>query len=283
MLALALPFQRRAAGVTSRVLGRWLAVGFTLALLGAPAAARAQDAAGYSERVKAVLARVMAGREFKPGAGCDKIEFCNTLIAQLRAGDFSVIEPIERSDRPDMPSYRRIRQKCAKVDPLHLRAARHINVATRNFAMYRLDVPKQVIGGDEILVFRGEHYIPVDLPRTGREERAVWPGMFVAVGFPSCRQFSNATAQEGDRLARHNSVNENDFLSELVKVGNRYYIINLDPIAAPNQPRAVWWYDLEMWDWGPRADADLRHGRHVYSFSYRPVSVSVTETAPSVR
>lgn len=277
MLALALPRRRRASSVTSRVLGRWLAVGFVAALLCAPAASRAQDSAGYSERVKAVLARVMAGREFKPGAGCDKIEFCNRLIAQLRAGDFTVIEPIERSDRPDMPSYRRIRQKCARVDPLHLRAARHINVATRNFAMYRLDVPKQTIGGDEVLVFRGEHYIPVDLPRT-REERAVWPGMFVAVGFPSCRQFSNATAQEGDRLARHNSVNENDYLSELVKVADRYYIINLDPIAAPNQPRAVWWYDLEMWDWGPRADADLRHGRHVYSFSYRPVSVSVTET-----
>lgn len=282
MLALALPLRRRASGVTSRLLGKWFAVGLAAALLCAPAAARAQDSAGYSERVKAVLARVMAGREFKPGAGCDKIEFCTNLIALLRAGNFTVLEPIERSDRPDMPSYRRIRQKCAKVDPLHLRAARHINVATRNFAMYRLDVPKQTIGGDEVLVFRGEHYIPVDLPRT-REERAVWPGMFVAVGFPSCRQFSNATAQEGDRLARHNSVNENDYLSELVRVANRYYIINLDPIAAPNQPRAVWWYDLEMWDWGPRADADLRHGRHVYSFSYRPVSVSVTETQPSVR
>ena len=277
MLAPALPLRRRRSGVTSRI-GRWFAVGFLATLLGAPAASRAEDGPGYGERVKAVLAHVMAGREFKPGAGCDKIEFCTTLIAQLRAGNFTVIEPIERSERPDMPSYRRIRQKCAKVDPLHLRAARHINVATRDFAMYRLDVPKQTIGGDEILVFRGGHYVPVDLPRTGREDRAVWPGMFVAVGFPSCRQFSNATAQEGDRLARHNSVNENDYLSELVKVANRYFIINLDPIAAPNQPRAVWWYDLEMWDWGPRADADLRHGRHVYSFSYRPVSVSVTET-----
>jgi hypothetical protein len=261
-----------------------LAVGVWAALLCAPMPLRAEDTEGYGGRVKAVLARVMANREFKPGAGCDKIELCTQIIAQLRAGDFSVIEPIERSERPDMPSYRRIRQKCAKVDPLHLRASRHINVATRNFAMYRLDVPKQLIGGDEILVFRGEHYVPVDLPRTGREERAVWPGMFVAVGFPSCRQFSNATAQEGDRLARHNSVNENDYLSELVKVGNRYFIINLDPIAAPNQPRAVWWYDLEMWDWGPRADADLRHGRHVYSFSYRPVSVNVTDNAqPAAR
>jgi len=273
--------------VTLRVLGRWLAVGFAAALLCAPAAARAQDTPGYGERVKAVLARVMANRDFKPGAGCDKIELCNVLIKQLRAGDLSVIEPIERSERPDMPSYRRIRQKCAKVDPLHLRASRHINVATRNFAMYRLDVPKQLTGGDEILVFRGEHYVPVDRPAgASRDERAVWPGMFVATGFPSCRQFSNATAQEGDRLASHNAVNENDYLSELVKVGNHFFIINLDPIAAPNQPRAVWWYDLELWDWGPRADADLRHGRHVYSFSYRPVSVSVTDTdksQPSVR
>src|ERR1700736_288983 len=144
MLAPALPFRRRASGVTSRVLGRWLAVGFAAAVWCGAAAVRAQDAGGYSERVKAVLARVMAGREFKPGAGCDKIELCGQLIKQLRAGDFSVVEPIERSERPDMPSYRRIRQKCAKVDPLHLRAARHINVATRNFAMYRLDVPKQL-------------------------------------------------------------------------------------------------------------------------------------------
>lgn len=268
----------------SRVLGKWSAIGVAAALLCAPAALHADDTAGYGDRVKAVLARVMANREFKPGAGCDNIELCTQLIKQLRAGDYTVIEPIERSERPDMPSYRRIRQKCAKVDPLHLKASRHINVATRNFAMYRLDVPKQLTGGDEILVFRGEHYVPVDLPRGSRDDRAVWPGMFVAVGFPSCRQFSNATAQEGDRLARHNAVNENDYLSELVKVGNRYFIMNLDPIAAPNQPRVVWWYDLEMWDWGPRADADLRHGRHVYSFSYRPVSVNVTESAqPALR
>jgi hypothetical protein len=279
MLGLGLHFRRRASGVTARVLDKWLAIGFAAALICAPAVARAEDDAGYGDRVKAVVARVMANREFKPGAGCDKIELCSVLIRQLRAGDFSVIEPIERSERPDMPSYRRIRQKCAKVDPLHLRASHHINVATRNFAMYRLDVPKQTIGGDEILVFRGEHYLPVDRPAgASRDERAVWPGMFVAVGYPSCRQFSNATAQEGDRLARHNSVNENDFLSELVKIGSRYFIINLDPIAAPNQPRAVWWYDLELWDWGPRADADLRHGRHVYSFSYRPVSVNVTDS-----
>src|ERR1700686_974622 len=85
----ALPYRRRASGVTSRVLGRWLAVGFAAALCCAPAAVRAQDAGGYSERVKAVLARVMAGREFKPGAGCDKMELCDQLIKQLRAGDFS--------------------------------------------------------------------------------------------------------------------------------------------------------------------------------------------------
>src|SRR5258708_30232735 len=176
MLAQALPFRRRASGVMSRVLSRWLTVGFGLAWQGAPAAARAQDTVGYSDGVKAVLARVMAGRDFKPGAGCDKIELCTLLITQLRAGDLSVIEPIERSERPDMPSYRRIRQKCAKVDPLHLRAARHINVATRNFAMYRLDAPKQLTGGDEILVFRGEHYRPLARPGGASPERpALWP------------------------------------------------------------------------------------------------------------
>src|SRR5258708_8093907 len=141
MLAQALPFRRRASGVMSRVLGRWLTVGFAVALSCAPAAARAQDTAGYSDRVKAVLARVMAGRDFKPGAGCDKIELCTLLITQLRAGDLSVIEPIERSERPDMPSYRRIRQKCPKDYPLHLRAARHITVAPRNSALPLLAIP----------------------------------------------------------------------------------------------------------------------------------------------
>src|SRR5260221_5354818 len=160
----------------------------------------------------------MAGRDFKPGAGCDKIELCTLLITQLRAGDLSVIEPIERSERPDMPSYRRIRQKCAKVDPLHLRAARHINVATRNFAMYRLDVPKQLTGGDEILVFRGEHYGPMDRPGgASREEPAVWPGMFVAVRVPSCRQVSNATAHESDPLARPHSLKQDEYLNGLVQ------------------------------------------------------------------
>src|ERR1700730_1674706 len=105
MLAPALTWLRSASRWTSRVLGRWLAVGFAAALWCAPAAVRAQDAGGYSERVKGVLARVMAGREVQPGAGCDKIDLCGQLIKQLRAGDFSVIEPIERSERPDMPSY----------------------------------------------------------------------------------------------------------------------------------------------------------------------------------
>src|SRR5216684_3446796 len=202
MLALALPFRRRAFGVTVRVLGRWLAVGFAAALLCAPAAARAQDAAGYSDRVKAVLARVMAGRDFKPGAGCDKIELCTQLITQLRAGDFSVIEPIERSERPDMPNYRRIRQKCAKVDPLHLRAARHINVATRNFAMYRLDVPKQLTGGDEILVFRGEHYVPVDRP-TG--SRATTPSTRTIISANSSRSAIASSSSTSTRSRRRTS------------------------------------------------------------------------------
>src|SRR5580704_12350480 len=99
MLGLGLHFRRRASGVTARVLDKWLAIGFAAAVMCAPAVARAEDDAGYGDRVKAVVARVMANREFKPGAGCDKIELCSVLIRQLRAGDFSVIEPIERSER----------------------------------------------------------------------------------------------------------------------------------------------------------------------------------------
>jgi hypothetical protein len=209
----------------------------------------------------------------------DKLKLCAAIITRLRSGAFSVIEPIEQSDSANMPSYRRIRNKCSRLDPLHLKAAHHINVATRNFAMYKLDVPKAYTRGDEILVFRGQHYVVADDGpiAKGPDARVVWPGQFVAVGLPSCRQFSNATAQEGDRLAKHNIVGPNDYLSELVKIGDRYYVLNLDPVAGPNQPKVMWWYDLELWDWGTHADADLRHARHVYGFSYRPVSVNLSE------
>jgi hypothetical protein len=241
----------------------------------------------YETHVKATLQRVISGREFKPGAGCSdnlqKLETCAALIARLRSGNFTVFEPIEQSDRADMPSYRRIRNKCSRLDPLHLRASHHITVGTRNFAMYKLDVPKGLIGGDEILVFRAQHYLIADDGPVykGPDARVIWPGQFVAIGFPSCRQLSNATAQEGDHLAKHNIVGSDDYLTELVKIGDHYFVLNLDPVAGPNQPKVMWWYDLELWDWGPHADADLRHARRVYGFSYRPVSVNLSDRGQS--
>jgi hypothetical protein len=252
------------------------------ALLCLAEGARGQETLSYSDRVKATLHHVLAGREFKPVTGCLRAEPCASLLARLRAGDFSVIEPIERSDRLDMPSYRRIRQKCSRLDPIHLRTAHRVTVATRNFAMYKLDVPKRFAGGDDVLVFRGQHYVPVgpNGVTAGKDSGpySVWPGMFVAIGFPSCRQFSSATAQEGDRLARHNALSDDDYLSEIVKIANHFLVLNLDPIAGPNQEKAAWWYDLELWDWGPNADADLHRNRHVYAFSYRPVSVPLPQT-----
>lgn len=289
MLSLVLPHRRSASGLLSHLpylWRRWLGLALAAALLCAhPSLARAQESSAYGDRVKAALRQILQGREFKPSTGCDKSEICIGLLARLRAGDFSVVEPIERSERPDMPSYRRIRNKCARLDPLHLRAAHHINVATRNFAMYKLDIPKQMVAGDEVLVFRGQHYVPTDRKATagsGGDSRAVWPGMFVAMGYPSCRQLTGATSHEGDQRARHNAVSEDDYLSEIVTIGSRFYVINVDPIAGPNQPKAMWWYDLELWDWGPRADADLRRSRHVYAMSYRPVSVSVMDNTSSV-
>jgi hypothetical protein len=267
--------------------GLWLALLAAMLVAIASDRATAQEAwAGepsHAAHVKAVLQRIIGGREFKPGAGCSdnlqKLEVCAAMIARLRSGNFTVFEPMEQSDHADMPSYRRIRKKCSKLDPLHLRASHHITVATRDFAMYQLDVPKQLTGGDEILVFRGMRYLIADdgPVEKGPDARVIWPGQFVAIGFPSCRQFSNATAQEGDHLAKHNIVGADDYLTELVKIGDHYFVLNLDPVAGPNQPRVLWWYDLELWDWGPRADADLRHARRVYSFSYRPVSVNLSE------
>jgi len=270
----------------------WLAlvVAMLLAVASGPAAAEeawAGETSGYEQHVKATLQRIISGREFKPGTGCSdnlqKLGICAALIARLRSGNFTVFEPMEQSDRADMPSYRRIRNKCSRLDPLHLRASHHITVATRNFAMYKLDVPKHLIGGDEILVFRAQHYLISDNGPVykGADARVIWPGQFVAIGFPSCRQFSNATAQEGDHLAKHNIVGPDDYLTELVKIGDHYFVLNLDPVAGPNQPKVVWWYDLELWDWGPHADADLRHARRVYGFSYRPVSVNLSERGQS--
>jgi hypothetical protein len=264
--------------------GRRAQLGATAVLLLAAAigTAEAQEQPDYAERAKGTIAQLLDGREFKPETGCERAEPCAALLAKLRAGQFAVVEPAERSERPDSPSYLKMRRKCPALDPTQIVASHRIFAATRNFAVYRLDPPRAARRGDEILVFRAQHYVGRDARPAGSEEPpTLLPGTFTAMALPSCRLLSTAPAEDGDWFAKHNAIEDEDHASELLKIGERYFVLNLAPIAGPRQPKPSWWYTLELWDLGQHADADLRKQRRVYSFGYKPgVTRAAAYTSP---
>jgi len=184
-----------------------------------------------------------------------------------------VVEPIEHSNRLDMPRYLALRQRCPWLDLARVKTAHRTYTATRNFAIYSLEAPRA--SGEEIVVFRAQHYVDLDGRRSGATAgapTAPWPGAYTAIELPHCRMLSTALAEDGDHFARHNKVEDADHASELLKIGDHYFVLNLVPIAGIKQPKETWWYALELWDLGPRADADLHHQRHVYSYGAKPAA-----------
>lgn len=240
-----------------------------LAALGAGLAAAAEDAPSYGEQAKATIMQLIAGRAFMPERGCDRPSPCAPMLAALRTGKFAVVEPQEHADRPNLPRYLAFRKHCPALDLAHVRESHRTYTATRNFAIYYLDAPRAA-PGEEIVVFRAQHFVAAEGKPRGNEPTAPWPGAYTAISLPSCRVLSTALAEDGDRFARHNKIDDADHSSELLKIGDHYVVLNLVPIAGAAQPKESWWYNLELWDLGPRADADLRHERRVYSFSYKP-------------
>lgn len=251
------------------------------------AAARAEEPA-YAERAKATILGLIAGRAFKPESGCERGEACAALLARLHAGDFTVIEPMQSSERPDMPIYLAARKKCAGIDPVRIVISHHTFKATRDFAIYRLEAPRWPRVGESVLVFRAGDYLLTDDRRRETvegEAPMLLPGSFAAFGLRSCRFLATAPAEDGERFARHNEIAAEDHASELIKLGERYLVLNLVPIAGPRQPKATWWYSLGLWDLGLAA-TDLRRERHVYTFGYKPgsgedFSKAETPTSPS--
>jgi hypothetical protein len=258
-------------GETGRLRRAFAGAVLALAAFCADASAADEDGPSYGERAKAVILDLIAGRVFKPENGCDRPASCVPMLAALRAGKFVVVEPQEHSDRADMPSYLALRRRCPSLDLAHVKAQRRLYTATRNFAMYALDVPR-AHAGEEVVIFRAQHFIAAEGRARGNEPTAPWPGAFTAISLPSCRMLSTALAEDGDRFARHNKVEDADHASELLKIGDHYVVLNLVPIAGERQPKESWWYDLEIWDLGARADADFHHERRVYSFSYKPAA-----------
>ncbi len=259
----------------------WLASSAAATVLAALlTAARADNAPSYSARAKTTIYELLEGRTFIPEAGCEELAACLALLARLRDADYTVVEPDERSTRADMPGYLRARKKCPAFDPMRVSVAHRTYEATRGFAVYRLDLSGVAKRTDEILVFRAEHY--VDAAAEAAEQTVLVPGMFVAMNVRGCRFLSAARAEDGDWLAGHNAIGEGDHASELLRIGERYFVLNLAPIAGPWQPKTSWWYALELWDLGPHADADRRNDKHVYSFGYKPgaAPISVRRGAP---
>ena len=260
------------------------AIAIVLALFGlgiGAALAEEAPASGYGDAAKAAILQLLSGRAFKPEHGCEPPAPCTRLLAQLNAGKFTVVEPLERSNALDMPRYLALRRRCPSLDLAHVKFAPRSNPATRNFAIYSLNLPRA--SGKEILIFRGQHYVALDAGRGANGPTAPWPGAYTAIELPHCRMLSTALAEDGDHFARHNKVDEADYATELLKIGDRYLVLNLVPIAGIKQPKETWWYTLELWDLGPRADADLRHQRHVYSFGAKPAAPPPAAALPPPR
>lgn len=236
------------------------------AVRGVGHAAAAEDTPSYGERAKATIMQLVAGRAFKVEHGCDRPSPCGPMLTALHTGKFAVVEPREHGDHADLPTYLAFRRHCPSLDLAHVKEAHRTYTATRHFAIYYLDVS----AGQQIVVFRAQHFVAAEGKPRGNEPIAPWPGAYTAISLPSCRVLSTALAEDGDRFAQHNKVDDTDHASELLKIDDHYVVLNLVPIAGPDQPKESWWYNLELWDLGPRADADLRHQRRVYSFSYKP-------------
>jgi hypothetical protein len=186
------------------------------------------------------------------------------------------VAPDERSDRPDLPSYLRARRRCPRLDPARVTVAHHVFAATRSFAAYHLDLPQRDRRSQDVVIFRAQHYVALDgrrqLAAASTAPAALLPGTFVAIDLSTCRFLATAPAEDGDWFAKHNAVGEDDHASELLRLDGRYVVLNITPVAAPRQPKASWWYTLELWDFGPHADADLRHQPRLYSFGYKPAA-----------
>jgi hypothetical protein len=253
---------------------RLIGLGLAAALVAWPAVApRADEAQSYGDHARATIAGLLNGRDFAPEDGCGRGATCAKLIRALRLGDFAVVAPAEQSDRPDLPDYLHLRKRCPGLDPLRVTLAHRLYAATRDFAVWRLQVSGPGRRGSEVLVFRGEHYVAVGargFPPPDAPHTALIPGSYVALSPRGCRLLATARAEDGDWLAKHNAIGENDHASELLQLGGSYFVLNIAPIAGPQQPKASWWYTLELWDLGPQADAARRHDEHVYSFGYKP-------------
>jgi hypothetical protein len=234
------------------------------------AAARADDADLYAKRAGETLARLLDQRDFKPEPECAPVERCEALLARLRAGAFQIFAPSEQSDSPDLPSYRRLRQRCRNVDLVHIGVARHRLTATRNFAAYKLEAAR---GLGDVMIFRAEHYVAGDASASDAQP-ASWPGAFVAVGVAHCRVLATATVEEGDRYAKHNPVAADEHLSELLMIDRQLFVLNLVPVIAGHEPKRAWWYKLSLSEWGTLATVDRQRHLPHYEFSYRPPTLS---------
>jgi len=246
-----------------------------------------KEAAGsYADRVKSMLLHLLQGRDFEPNVGCssnvpnEDPQLCASLMTKLRAGDFDVLVPDERSTKPDMPSYLRARKKCRKLDFVHIEthagAITTPALATRNFGIYKLDIANDRSHGHEVLVFRAQHYVMGVGDEVVKDDQGnpmpAWPGQFVAFALPSCRVLSTAIADEGDWGNAGGDVRPGEWLSELLKIDHEYFVINIIPITGQKDERSRWYYNLELWDWGADADADARHRRQLYTFVYKPAA-----------
>lgn len=261
------------AGLSGVWKAGWLVAALGALLAAPPAKAEPGEAPAYAEGAKTVIAQLLAGRDFKPGGGCGPAAPCAALLARLKAGDFAVVAPDERSDKPDLPSYLSLRKHCPNLDPVRVTLAHHTFAATRNFAAYRLELPRQKRRNEEILVFRAQHYTALHPDRSAAvaaDDSALLPGTFAAISPSGCRLLATVPTEDGDWFAKHNAIADGDHASELLLLDGRYVVLNIMPIAAPHQPKSSWWYTLELRELGLPADKGPRHQRPVYSFGYRP-------------
>lgn len=219
------------------------------------------DTVAYSTDRRETLKRLLNGREFHPGSGCEE-EYgydpkkCFALLTSLRNGKFKFIPPFEASaTSPDLPTYLEVRKRCGdKIDFEFSRANGFPTRATENFALYRVSTSQP---GESVLGFRAERYILQDVDwgrRRLENEKSYeyWPGTFYLFNPETCQTLNTAV------LHRHEGSSFKNVLNEPILIDNRLFVLSLYPIETGSHE-----YRISLWEFDTKSFRQI----HIYSMT----------------
>lgn len=189
-------------------------------------------AQGFRDGAVSVLRETFAKYSVQPEQPCPDGSQCQLLLMRLKLGQLIFLSPIERSQAAkELHTYQSIRQHCRSVN-FEAAEIGHVFVRARsNFALYRLLEPSSATGNQAIYIFRAEDYVSPKIADFQVD------GMLVAFGYPSCRERGRVPVYKDSTVTQEpDSVQPDLSLSEIIRVENRFYVLNLSRILERVSP-----------------------------------------------